>query len=178
MLEFIIFYHGRLWFLAGMLLLSPVLILHKLKIISAQKAKEKVLRFFFSGIPIKVFAKSAADFSTGRLPEIIRPSALAEINELKHRDFEIYIVSASASVWLSDWCKNAGVNLIATELEIKNESLTGKLSGNNCNGIEKVFRVKKALCDCDHTIEFAYGDSNGDKEMLSLAKKKFYKHFI
>ena len=45
--------------------------------------------------------------------------------------------------------------------------------------IEKGNRVKEAynLDDYSHIYAYAYGDSRGDKELLGLADKSFYKPF-
>ena len=178
MFEFIVFYHGVRWFYAGMLFLSPFLILHKLGIVGAQTAKEKVLTFFFKDVSLNVFIKKSTEFSIARIPKIIRQSALNELRDLQSSGVEIFVVSASASLWIEPWCTQEKIQLIATELEIKNDAITGKIAGNNCNGAEKAERVKRILSNSDYKIVSAYGDSRGDKEMLSLAEKKYYKHFI
>ena len=131
MFEFIVFYHGVRWFYTGMLLLTPFLILHKLGIVGAHKAKEKVLTFFFKGVSLDVFVKKTTEFSIDRIPKIIRPSALNELRELKSKGVEIFVISASASLWLEPWCTQESIQLISTELEVKNNRVTGKITGNN-----------------------------------------------
>ena len=46
--------------------------------------------------------------------------------------------------------------------------VTGALEGANCRGPEKVARLRAAL-GVDVRLEAAYGDSDGDREMLALA---------
>jgi phosphatidylglycerophosphatase C len=175
--EFIYFYHGSTRFYTGFLLLSPFLFFHKLGFINAKKAKEKVLRFFFKNEPVEIFVEKATAFSLTILPTIVKSSALKEIQRLKKEEQEVYVVSASVSQWLKPWCNQLGIHLIATELEINNNCITGKLLGENCNGVEKKIRIQEALKNIPHTIVVAYGDSTGDKEMLALATESFYRCF-
>ena len=69
------------------------------------------------------------------------------------------------------------MDLIATRLEIKDDLMTGKFLTKNCYGIEKVNRVKEAYNLDDYDCIYVYGDSRGDKELLELADKSFYKPF-
>jgi len=79
--------------------------------------------------------------------------------------------------WLKKWCKKYNIDLIVTCLEIKNGKLTGKFSAKYCHGIEKVNRIKQCYNLSEYSIIFAYGDSSGDKEMLSIADKRYNKKF-
>jgi phosphoserine phosphatase len=69
------------------------------------------------------------------------------------------------------------LDIIATKLEIKNSTVTGKLQTKNCYGSEKSVRVKEAynLDDFDHI--YVYGDSRGDRELLNLAHTKNFRVF-
>ena len=47
--------------------------------------------------------------------------------------------------------------------------LTGEFKGKNCNGEEKVKRIKAHLMLSEYDEILAFGDSSGDEAMLSLA---------
>lgn len=47
----------------------------------------------------------------------------------------------------------------------------------SCYGIEKEHRIKEAYMLTSYEHVYAYGDSRGDREMLSLADTKEYKPF-
>ncbi|GAG97863.1 unnamed protein product, partial [marine sediment metagenome] len=47
----------------------------------------------------------------------------------------------------------------------------------NCYGIEKVNRVQETYTLSQYEYIYAYGDSHGDKEMLSIANERYYKNF-
>jgi HAD superfamily phosphoserine phosphatase-like hydrolase len=85
-------------------------------------------------------------------------------------------VSASADLWLKDWCTQEGIaDLLATQLEVVNGVLTGNLASANCRGPEKVRRIQELLDIRDYERIFAYGDSSGDQEMLALAHEAWYR---
>jgi phosphatidylglycerophosphatase C len=60
--------------------------------------------------------------------------------------------------------------VLATRLEVDTDGrLTGRLSGANCRGPEKVARLREWRSG-ELVVDFAYGDSAGDREMLALAE--------
>jgi HAD superfamily phosphoserine phosphatase-like hydrolase len=95
----------------------------------------------------------------------------------KHNNHQIVIVSASTEYWIKPWSEKMGLSLISTKLEIIENKLTGNFSGKNCHGEEKVKRIRD-FYDLDKFENiYAYGDSDGDKQMLKIANKSFYKPF-
>jgi HAD superfamily hydrolase (TIGR01490 family) len=177
LLEFIKFSKGSFHFYLGFILNLPYLIAYKLKIISNQKAKEKILTFFFEGTPVEVFKSYCSAFSKNVLPKLIRTKAMQEIKLLKEKGISIVIVSASPENWIEDWANSLQLEIITTTLEIKNNKITGKILGQNCHGNEKVNRINQRYNLNEYNIVAAYGDSSGDKPMLSLGQKAFYKPF-
>lgn len=173
LLEFIKFSKGNLRFLIGFLINSPFLAAYKLKLISNQTAKEKVLRFFFRKTPLELFQVKCDQFAKEILPGLIRPKALQEIEKLKKNNTTIVVVSASPKNWIQKWTSSIQVQLIASKLEIKQEKLTGNLLGKNCHGREKVRRIMEICSPKDFDEVFAYGDTKGDKPMLALAHIHF-----
>ncbi len=103
---------------AGMLALSPVLVLYKLKLIKNWRAKEIMFGYFFKGTPIDEFLRLGVDFSRKALPSLIRPSALAKIKEHQAAGDDIYIVSASAAEWIKPWSDQFGIQVIGTSWEV------------------------------------------------------------
>jgi phosphatidylglycerophosphatase C len=177
MLELAKYARGPIGFYSGMLLLSPWLIAMKLKLISRTQAKEKFLTRFFGNTPEKEFGELCNKFTAEIIPSLIRPAALIAIKKHQEQQTEVVIVSASASHWIAAWCNDCQVKLIATELEIINNKVTGKLKNSNCHGKEKVRRIKEAFTLADYSAVYCYGDTKGDKPMLELATFAFYKPF-
>ena len=177
LLEFIKYVKGDMAFYVGFLLHAPVLVLYKLQIVSNQRAKEIMLRHFFGRMNEEVFNAHCIKFTENKLPSLLRPKALLEINKLKDGGADVVIVSASPENWLKRWCDSTGVKCIATKLVTANHKITGRIDGRNCHGQEKVNRINSLFNLSDYSDVYAYGDTSGDKYMLSLAGIRFYKPF-
>jgi phosphatidylglycerophosphatase C len=177
LLEFIKYSKGRFRFYAGFALNSPWLIALKLKLISNQAAKERILTWFFRNTPLDTFTGVCDRFAIDVLPGLIRPKALQEIALLKEKGATIVIVSASPENWIRPWTGPNSIDLIATRLEADKTRLTGRIQGRNCHGLEKVERINQLFQLADYSTIYAYGDSSGDKPMLGLATNSFFKPF-
>lgn len=177
MLELIRYCKGNFAFYTGMGFLSFPIVAMKLGLITNHAAKERMLTFFFGGMNVEQFNQVCNDFTEKRLAGLIRPSALETINKLKEQEVEVVIVSASAQNWVKPWCDFHNLQLIATRLEIKNGALTGKITGNNCHGLEKVKRIKENFRLEQYQVIQCFGDTKGDRPMLALAHQAFYKPF-
>ena len=177
LIKFIRFAVGDIKTAWGMLLLSPMLITYKLKLIPNYKAKQWMLSYFFKGMDERQFQKLAKEYSLKHIDTMLRPKAVEKIAWHKEQGHTIVIVSASIESWLKPWCDKNGLDHIATKIQMKDGVVTGKLLTKNCYGIEKVNRINEEynLSDYDHI--YAYGDSRGDKELLELASESFYKPF-
>lgn len=102
---------------------------------------------------------------------------MEEIKKHKSDGNKIVVVSASPEIWIREWAKTHHLEYIATKLESRNGKLTGKIEGNNCQGQEKVIRVK-AYLDLAHFDKiYTYGDSPGDRPLLNLGNLPHYKPF-
>ena len=177
LLKFIRFVVGDRRFLLGLVVLSPMLVLYKLKLIPNYKAKQYMLSWFFKGMSKDAFLKVANEYSLVHIDKILRPKAIEKINWHKNQGHKVVVVSASIECWLRPWCEKNSLELIATKLEIKDDIVTGKLLSKNCYGVEKVNRIKEIYNLKDFEYIYSYGDSIGDKQMLELAHEKFYKPF-
>lgn len=200
LLEFIKYSKGTARFWMGFACCSPWIFAWKVKLISNQRAKERVLRHFFRKMPVTDFEGLCRDFAQQRLPEMIRPKAVGEIRKLQEEGFSVVIVSASPGDWIAPWATAAGTALIASRLERKEVKtpivpparepgsaatkemhtrtvLTGRISGKNCHGQEKVRRIRADYRLDDYGSIYAYGDSKGDLPMLALGTRSFFKPF-
>lgn len=178
LIDFIKYALGISFYYKGMLTLSPMLLAYKLRLISNNVAKEKLIAHFFKGWDNAHFQNVANDYSVYQIDKIIRPKAIERINWHIEQGHKIVIVSASIECWLKGWCEMNNLEFLATKLEVIDNKLTGKFSTNNCYGKEKVNRIKEKYNLSEYSSIFAYGDSKGDKEMLAIANKKHYKPFV
>jgi len=177
LLEVIKHQKGKAAFYTGFLLNAPTLAGLKLKLVSNQAAKERILRHFFKGMPLADFQQACDHFIDETLPAILRPGALEEMKRLKADGFEIVVVSASPENWIKKWADANGIGLIATKLQLSGDKLTGYIDGTNNNAEEKAMRIRTEFDLSEYGEIYCYGDSGGDKAMLALGTKAFYKPF-
>jgi phosphatidylglycerophosphatase C len=189
LLEMIKFSKGSFRFYLGFLINSPWLLAWKAGVISNQRAKERMLTWFFGGMQLDAFQDTCNRFAATAIPNLIRPKALHEVRLLQEKGVEVVIVSASPSNWLQPWTDQLGTALLATRLETRNHPpqpqpgvpvtirLTGKILDRNCHGEEKVCRIRGSYDLSAYDNILAYGDSSGDKPMLALANHAFFKPF-
>ncbi|NBL00174.1 MAG: haloacid dehalogenase-like hydrolase [Erysipelotrichia bacterium] len=177
LLKFIRFVVGNFKFMQGLVVLSPVLFLYKLKVIPNYKAKQMMLSYFFKGMSEKSFIEVAKQYSLEHIDSIVREDAMKQIQWHHTNGHRVVVVSASLECWLHPWCEKNGLELIGTRLEVLDGIITGRLLTKNCYGIEKVNRIKGKYNLEEYEYIYAYGDSSGDREMLELAQKKAYKPF-
>jgi HAD superfamily hydrolase (TIGR01490 family) len=108
----------------------------------------------------------------------MRPEAQSRALWHQTQGHTLAIVSASLDIYLASVANRLGFNeLICSRLEIQNGTVTGKLIGHNCRGAEKVRRLTERFGDLKAFDLYAYGDSDGDKEMLAAAQHPFYRKF-
>lgn len=177
LIEIIRYIHGNAKLYLGLIFLSPYLLLYKIGIIPNWKAKEAMLTYFFRDMPYDAFQKKCHQFSQEVLPELIRLEGIKMLKSLREEGTRIVIVSASAEEWIRPWCELLSLSYIGTRLEVKDGKLTGKISGKNCHGAEKVNRIKAVLDLSQYEEISAYGDTEGDLPMLELATHRYYKPF-
>lgn len=77
------------------------------------------------------------------------------------------VISASPEFLLEPICKKLGLELIASRVD----RFTGKYSGKNCHGKEKVYRFKEIYGDTE--INEFYSDSLSDGPLADMAKAAF-----
>lgn len=110
LLKFIRFVVGDVRFIIGLIVLSPILVAYKLKLIPNYKAKQKMLSWFFKGCSQKEFKKVANDYSLKHIDEILRQKAMEKLSWHKKQNHKIVIVSASIECWLYPWCEKMALN--------------------------------------------------------------------
>ena len=175
--EFLMFCFGAPAFLWRMLPVAPWMLAFAAKLIDNQAAKQKVTQAFLRGMRREEFDAFAERFLTEKLNGMIRPAALEKLRWHISQKHRVILVSASFSEYLTFWCRQHEIELIATRLEEKNGILTGNFATANCWGPEKVRRIKEIVDLANYDKIYAYGDSRGDREMLELASEKGYRVF-
>ena len=177
MLELARYCAGNLAYTLGMAAIFPWLVSMKLGLITRTHGKEKFLSHFFGKMSHQQFNDNCLQFIENKMPGLIRKEAMNSIQTHLSNQTTVVVVSASAENWVAPWCTKNNLQFICTRLEVKDNLITGKLLSDNCNGNEKVSRIKQLFNLADYKSIYCYGDTSGDKLMLDLATHPFYKSF-
>ena len=169
-LEFIQFVCGKKNFYIGFLLFSPLLILMKLHIYPNWKVKEKIFSYYFRGMDYRSFKLHCERFAQV-IEGYKKNDVVGFLNGHLEKGHVVYVVTASIEDWVRPWCESHSVNaVIGTKMEVDRHGvITGRFSSKNCYGIEKVKRLLEIEPRREEYVLYAYGDSRGDREMLSFS---------
>ena len=174
LLEFIRFAKGTLAFGLGFLRYAHLLVLMKLGLYPNWKAKQKVFAHFFKDLTIEDFDAICQAFAASS-HHLLRPKGIEAINQALSEGSEVLIVSASIDNWVQPFF--AKVKVLGTQIEVKDGKLTGRFLSKNCYGQEKVNRILALYPKRQDYHLTAFGDSNGDKELLAWADESHFKPF-
>lgn len=159
----------------GKIILSPLILGYKLKIVPATVIRRCIVCFSFRGRREKELRKLGKIYSREVVSQSIRPYALERIQWHKSQGDTIVVVSASLDVYLLDWCNKHELDLMSSKLEVRKDGvLTGRYIDGDYAGKEKARRVRTKYDLLEYPVIYAYGDSQEDKELLSLAHKKYF----
>lgn len=158
--------------------LIPMLTLCLFGFISRSKAKEKIFSFFFKNVEENYFNKLARDFSLNKLDNIIKREAFNKFLLHKKNNHITVIASASIKNWIKPWADKVGFDyVVATEVEIINNKITGIFKNGNYSGENKLSQVKSKFPNLDNYTVYVYTDSLIDKPLLDIADRKFLNKF-
>jgi phosphatidylglycerophosphatase C len=142
------------------------------------RLKVAATRVFLGGTTLDDLRSSAAAFAESAEAGLMRPDALRCWNEWRTRGARLVIVTASPEIVVAPFARRLGADaLIGTRLATDDAGrVTGAFDGANCRGPEKVSRLRE-MFGPGVTLAAAYGDTAGDREMLSIAGKAGYRVF-
>jgi HAD superfamily hydrolase (TIGR01490 family) len=173
--KFIMASTPKLRLILGYILLFPVILLYKCKLLPASKIRPVITWVSFKNRKINDISSVVTDFVNSYLPTVMRNNMLEKIKWHQKNGDEVYVVSASLSPYLNLWCSGQGVKVLCSELEIINGKFSGKYVNGDCSGLRKVSAIHSELNLSIFNKVFAYGDTNEDLAMLSLADIKHFK---
>ncbi len=169
---------GGLAYYADMIRLLPAAIGY---LINRDKGKLKAaaIRVYLRGLPREILEQEAAEFASVMAPLILRPDALKVWRRHRADGARMVIVSASPETIVAPFARGLGADLlIASQIAFdKSGRVGGGLHGRNCRGPEKVKRLREQFGE-DVRLMAAYGDTDGDNEMLELSEQKFMRLFV
>lgn len=164
-------------FIAGMAGLAIPATQHLLGIKNRDELKEDLIRNFLTGFSVAELGHLSDDFCHHYWPKLMRLSGYAEVEGQLRRGAVVTLCSASPEIILMPFAERLGINLIGTRLEERNGTFTGAIQGRNCRQAEKVRRLENIYGDLNQYHVRAWGDSDGDKQLLAVADEPYYRWF-
>jgi phosphatidylglycerophosphatase C len=168
---------GPARYVAGLVALAPAVAAYPLHR-DRGRLKAAATRRFLKGISRDELDASARRYAEIHARKLLRPDAVRAWKRWQAAGARLVIVTASPEPVVAPFARGLGCDLLlGTRLEFdRMERVTGRFDGPNCRGEEKVRRLR-AVFGPDVHLEAAYGDTSGDRAMLSLADEAGYKVF-
>jgi phosphatidylglycerophosphatase C len=168
---------GPLAYAAGLVRLIPA-VLSYLARPDRGRLKAAATRMFLAGASRNEIEADAQRFAEGHARTLFRPDAIRAWKHWQADNARMVIVTASPDLIVAPFARGLGADLlIGTRLEFDTAGgVTGEFVGPNCRGLEKVLRLRETF-GVDVELEAAYGDTDGDLDMLALAKERGFKVF-
>jgi phosphatidylglycerophosphatase C len=142
---------------------------------SRDDVKAEVVRRLLAGREADAVETSARGFAADVVGRHLRASAVELADWHRTQGHRLVIVSASFAVYLRPIADRLRFDaVLATEFEVEDGRLTGRLEGANVRGPEKARRLEAwldATFDGRPAFLWAYGDSSGDRELWARADR-------
>ena len=97
------------------------------------------------------------------------PALFNQLKQHQQLDHNVVLVSASVDLYLKPVCRYLNIDLICSEVEIKAGKMTGFYQTSDCSNEQKKIRILEKYNLENYAEIYAYGNSEEDEEMLSLA---------
>lgn len=159
----------------GQALLAPTIAGYRLGLVSSNTIRAQIVRVAFSGDRHARLLDIGQSFARTALPRVVRPDMRDAIDRHQAAGDAVVVVSASLDLYLAEWCRSLGVQLLCSSLEACDGRLTGRFAGAQCDFDEKARRVRATFDLAAYARIHAYGDSPGDRAMLALAHRRVFR---
>ncbi len=152
----------------------PQLLRVKLTNTQHGKVKEKFIETLLAGKELDVMQRHAQSYAQHMVETQVFTQAKERIAWHKAHGHETIMVSASPDIYLKPTAELLGIDhAITTSLEVNNGRLTGRFVGNNVRDTEKE-RLLRDYLNNEPVELWAYGNSDGDKQMLAMADHPYW----
>jgi phosphatidylglycerophosphatase C len=140
-----------------------------------QRLKNQVIGYLIKGLDDARLAPVLRNFRA-KIKPLYRSALLKAMRRsIKHGDL-VFIVTASPTFAVNGCIDELPVTVLGTEFEQEKNIYTGRLSGKNCYGYEKVQRIA-AWCAANNmelNVKSAWSDHFSDFEVVGLAQNRYW----
>lgn len=139
-----------------------------LKLYPAHAMRARLFQSMFKGIAADFVQNLAQEYAL-QLTQNLDQNLLQQLRLHQQQGDHIVLVSASIDLYLVPICEFLNIELICTATEIKDGLLTGHYSSADCSCEQKKLRILQQYNLEDYQYIYAFGNSEEDLDMLSLA---------
>ncbi|WDE14996.1 HAD-IB family phosphatase [Acinetobacter schindleri] len=134
----------------------------------AHRMRPKLYASMFKNSDAEEILKLAQDYAQ-QLIFKLNPKLLEQLIQHQELGHEVVLVSASLDLYLKPVCSYLNIDLICSEVEIKAGKITGFYQTPDCSNQQKKISILEKYNLDNYAEIYAYGNSEEDEEMLSLA---------
>jgi phosphatidylglycerophosphatase C len=144
----------------------------------ADNAKERLFLKLLAGLDVQDVMARSRTFALAHLEGEGRAVLLSRLAWHREQGHDVVIVSASPQIYVDVMTEALNANGgLGTRLAVDPRGrLTGGYLGKNCRGTEKLRRLDEWIAQRHYStppVIFAYGNSRGDRRLLSAASHPF-----
>jgi len=177
LVPFLVLAFGRARVAAAFAALAATGVGYLLRRVSIDEFKRRVLRRLVAGEDAPRL-RALGPVHARALATRLRPDALERIAWHRAQGHRLVIVSSTLDLYLADVAAQLGFDdVLCSRLEARGDRFTGELDGADCTGPEKLRRLQALLGDLAAHELHAYGDSEGDRELLAAADHPHFRPF-
>ena len=153
-----------------------------LRLVPIDVFKRRVLRRLVAGAPAGRL-RALGEAHTRAVWRWLRVEAVNRIEWHREQGHRLVLVSSSLDLYLAVVAADLGFDdLLCTRLAVEQggdgvDRFTGLLEGADCTGTEKLRRLQALVGDLRDVELHAYGDSDGDRELLAAADHPHFRPF-
>lgn len=142
------------------------------------RIKAAATKVFLAGVTRERLEEDARRFAGLYSRRLLRPDAVIAWKRWRKEEVRLVIVTASPDIVVAPFARGLGAHdILGTPLAFdERDRVTGAFASPNCRAAEKVVRIRAAFGP-DARVLAAYGDTDGDTEMLAMAEEPYYRVF-
>lgn len=142
------------------------------KAITNERLKEAFLNAVLSGVPVKKLQPVVDKFLDRLMNEGLNDAAVESLRRHLAVKDRVILATASFDIYVRALGEKLGIQeVVCTRTEVKDGFLTGRISGRNCHGAEKLRRLDELLKDSDWKDSVFYTDHHSDAPVLKKASR-------